>query len=185
MRDLIKELIPHAPHLGLYVHPDLPPDRVRNALSDYARSMQPDEVVALYDGTLIGNAKDGAVFARDRFVFQNFKLDPVQEVRYADLIHVENKRKLLGGRKVRIDVNRGRATVTLTIDFSGKPDAADYVARFLNEAMLHGAAIEMDERREKGRAQTDVEAVRNALEPLVNTGRLTPDDYRKMMELLR
>ena len=79
MRDLIKELIPHAPHLGLYVHPDIPPEKIRNALSDYARSMQPDEVVALYDGTLIGNARDGAVFARDRFVFQNFKLDPVQD----------------------------------------------------------------------------------------------------------
>src|SRR5690606_16335246 len=155
MRDLIKELIPHAPHLGLYVHPDIPPEKIRNALSDYARSMQPDEVVALYDGTLIGNARDGAVFAGDRSAFQNSKLDPVQEVRYSDLIIVENKRKLLGGRKVRIDVNRGRATVTLTMDFSGKPDAAEYVARFLNEAMLHGAALEMDERREKSRSNTD------------------------------
>ena len=47
MKDLILELIPHAPQMGLYVIPSIPPDKLRNALHDYAPSMQPDEVVAL------------------------------------------------------------------------------------------------------------------------------------------
>ena len=68
MNDLVRDLIPHAPQMGLYVGPDIPADKRRNALQDYADEMTPDEVLALYDATLMGNAKDGALFASDRFL---------------------------------------------------------------------------------------------------------------------
>lgn len=51
---LIRERMPHAPQMGLYVAPDLPDKKVRNALSDYAADVKQGEVLALYDATLRG-----------------------------------------------------------------------------------------------------------------------------------
>jgi len=190
MKDLIRELIPHAPHLGLYVVPNIPADKRRNALQDYAKSVGEAEVLALYDATLMGSAKDGAVFMADRFVFENSNLEAAQEVRYEDVVRVVTRKKLLGGQKIELDVNRGRATVNLAIDFSGKPEAAEYVARFLNEAMMQGAAGEMDARSSPASTQaspfprpgvkTDLEAVRAALDELQEQELLAAEDYHKL-----
>ena len=189
MKSLILELLPHAPKLGLYVAPDVPEDKQRGALKDYATDVRPDEVVALYDATLMGSAKDGAVFTPDRLIFQNNDLEPAQIVRYQDLVRVEKKRKLLGGQKVYLNVNRGRATFDLALDFSGKPEAAEYVARFLHEAMLRGAADEMDAETggTPGRtsAGTDLEAVVHALDELREQGLLADEDYAVMLDALR
>ena len=136
MKDLIEQYIPHAPPLGLYVQPDIPDDKLTNALSDYAHGVRKEDVVALYDATLFGSAKDGAVMTAERIVFQNTDLQPAQEMRYDDIVNVSRKKRLLGGAKVVVDLNAGQATVTHTIDFSGKGAAAQYVARFLHEAMM-------------------------------------------------
>jgi hypothetical protein len=80
------------------------------------------------------------VLTADRIVFQNTDLEPAQEMPYEDIVNVVSKRRLLGGKKVVVDLNAGHATVTHTIDFSGKGQAAEYVARFLHEVMVHGAA---------------------------------------------
>ncbi len=192
MKDLVRELIPHAPQMGLYVVPDVPADKRRNALQDYADEMTSDEVFALYDATLMGNAKDGALFAADRFVFQNSDLESAQTVRYRDLVGVTVKRRLLGGRKVQLDINRGRATFQLTMDFSGSTEAAEYVARFLEEAMHQLAAADMNT---PGSADpvpvtadeeeaTDVEAVRAALGDLRDRGLLSTDDYQRLVAAL-
>ena len=136
MRTLIAELLPHAPRLGLHLAPEIPPDKLRTAIRDYARDVAPEDVLALYDATRLGSAKDGALFLADRFVFQNHALQDALSVRYEDVVRVEEKRQLLGGRRVEIDVNRGRATVAEALDFSAHADAAEYVARLLKEAML-------------------------------------------------
>jgi hypothetical protein len=187
MKALLLELIPHAPNLGLYVAPNLPADKVRNALQDYAKTLHYEDVIALYDATLIGNAKDGAVFTADRLVFQNNNLMHPQEIRYVDLVNVEAKKKWIGGQKVHLEVNRGRATIQLEMDFSGKPEAAAFVARFLSEALQRTAALEMDAPRsdEPTSSDTDVDAVDAALRTLVADRRLTPSDFERLMALLR
>ncbi|GIV58298.1 MAG: hypothetical protein KatS3mg042_1211 [Rhodothermaceae bacterium] len=186
METLLLDLIPHAPQMGLYVKPHIPADKLANALRDYAKTVRAEEVLALYDATLMGSARDGAVFTADRFVFQNNNLEEPQEIRYEDLVRVTTTKKFLGGRKVEIDVNRGRATVTLEIDFSGKPEAAGYVARFLNEAMLRGV---METREAGGEdatpfprpgVQTDLEAVRAALDELHEQELLSAEDWHKL-----
>lgn len=188
MKDLVLEFIPHAPKMGLYTLPDIPADKLRNALRDYATSVHREEVLALYDATLLGNAKDGAVFTSDRLVFQNNNLEPAQTVRYEDIIHVDTRRKLLGGREVNIDVNRGRATVRLTLDFSARADAAEYVARFLREALHRGVAAEMD-RPSKNAQQTpsgsDIVAIERALNELQANGSLTSEDYERILRVLK
>jgi len=190
MRALIEKYIPNAPGLGLYLQPNIPKEKLRNALDDYAQTIQARDVVALYDATLLGSAKDGAVFTDDRIVFQNTDLHPAQELRYDDIVGVSVKKRFLGGMKLLVDHNAGQATVTHTIDFSGKGGAAQYVARFLQEAMLAGA----DEAEESAEgdptdvphrsSQTDRVSVEAALGGLIATGRLSRADYNKMIRAL-
>ncbi len=183
MTDLIRDYLPDAPKLGLYRAPNLPADKVRAALRDYGVGVHPDEVLALYDATRLGSAKDGALFLADRLVFQNNDFEPPQTVRYADVVRVDAKRQLLGGRKVVLDVNEARATVTHELDFSARGEAAEYVARFLHEAMLASARRE-DPRAERGEAETDGAAVAEALAALVREGKLTEPDRRRMLAAL-
>ncbi|MDX1429156.1 MAG: hypothetical protein R3282_02660, partial [Rhodothermales bacterium] len=133
---------------------------------------------------LSGNAKDGAVFTADRVVFQNSDLSPVQEIRYDDIVGVKVKRKFLGGKKINIDVNRGRATVRFVMDFSGRPDAADYVARFLYESMMYSIEAEGRIGDHSAGDHTDKPAVARALQNLVDEGLLSPDRRDAMLRTL-
>ena len=179
MTDLIREFLPHAPDHGLFVVPEIPDRKLVAALGDYAPDVEPEAVLALYDATRLGSAKDGAVFLADRVVFQNNDLQSPRPIRYEDIVGVEAKRKLLGGRSVNVDLNRGRATVTESIDFSGQPGAAEYVERFLREAMLRSV------RQVASPATgTDRDAVAAALDRLVASGQLDAADRRRMLDVL-
>lgn len=178
MTDLIREYLPTAPDLGLYVAPDLPAGKLRAALADYAPDVEPDDVVALYDATRLGTAKDGAVFLRDRLVFQNNALQPPRAIRYEDVVGVRGKRKLLGGREVLVDLNRGRATVTETLDFAARGEAAEHVERLLKEILARGV------RPEAQASSTDRAAVEAALDRLVQAGSLEAADRRRMLDAL-
>ena len=184
MQHLVETLLPHDPGLGLYVAPRIPREKLRNALRDYAAGVSEPDALALYDATRIGNAKDGAVFTADRLVFQNNDLSPVRDVRYADMVGVEEKRKLMGGRSMTIQVNRGRATFDVVLDFSGRPGACQYVAAFLQEAML--GALEEGDRADDapGDAATDSGEVRAALEALRARGALSASDLDAMLRAI-
>lgn len=163
--------------MGLYVAPRIPSEKLHNARASYAGDVEAEDVLALYDATLIGNAKDGAVLTDDRLVFQNHGMDPVHVVAYDDVVRVDQKRRLLGGRRVSLQVNRGRATFDLMLDFSGRPDAAEYVARFLKEAMLHPGGGPASS---PGTAPSDRERVHAALASLHDEGVLP----RRTMEAM-
>lgn len=182
VEDLIRERIPHAPQMGLYVAPDLPDKQLRNALSDYGTDVTQSNVLALYDATLSGTGGDGALFTADRLVFQNNDFQSVQMVRYGDLVGVEAASRWwgFGGKKVDLKVNRGRATFDLALDFSGSPEAAEYVADFLHAAMLK----DVDLTGGRGGTETDVDAVRRALRRLRQEEKLTTADYEALVETL-
>lgn len=188
MDALIRELIPHDPSLGLFVAPDIPAEKLQNAIGDYAKKVNRRDVVALYDATLMGSAKDGALFLADRLVFQNNNLEPAYDVKYTDIVEVEKKKKLLGGQRLALTVNRGRATIELEIDFSGKAKATPYVARFLKDALWRSMEDDGPEpepvARQSTATETDVRAVEETLIELVRSGRLTQADYREMMRAL-
>jgi len=178
MESLVRELLPTSPDLGLYVAPDIPSDKLHAAIADYAPTVEAAAVLALYDATRLGSAKDGALFLDDHFVFQNNDLHAPRVVRYEDIVGVRSKKRLLGGRDIEIDLNRARATFTETMDFSARPDGAAYVERFLHEAMIRSAALTAAPGHA---AATDVAAVRAALDALVAQRRLAPEDRDKMM----
>jgi hypothetical protein len=182
MRSLISDLIPHAPQHGLFLAPQIPADKLANALRDYGHDVAGEQVLALYDATRLGSARDGALFLEDRIVYENNRLSGVHEVRYGDVVRVAQKKQFLGGRSVEVDVNRGRATVSHAIDFSGRPGAAEFVARFLHEAMLHGdPAGSNNAVTPHG---TDVRQLRAALAPLLEQGVLADEDYQRMLDAL-
>jgi hypothetical protein len=183
MEALLRDRLPHAPQMGLFVTPNVPASKLDTALADYATAVGRGEVIALYDATLSGTGGDGAVFARDRFVFQNNDLQAVQTVRYADLVGVEVQRRWLGlgGKRVALTVNRGRATFELTMDFSGAPDAADYVADVLETAMVR----DVDFAPATPADETDRAAVREALERLRAEQKLTEEDFARLMSTLQ
>ncbi len=168
--------------MGLFVTPNVPADRLENALTDYATDVERDEVLALYDATLSGTGGDGAVFTRDRFVFQNNNLQSTQTVRYSDLVGVEAESRWLGlgGKVVMLTVNRGRATFELTMDFSGAPEAASYVAGFLDTAMME----DIDFTPVAEPDATDVAAVREALQRLRGEQKLTEADFERLLAVL-
>ncbi len=179
MDRLLRDLLPTSPDLGLFVAPDIPDKKLAAAVADYAREVRPADVLALYDATRLGSAKDGALFLADRVVFQNNSLQAARTVRYDDLVGVRQTRGLLGGRAVEMDLNRARATVTETLDVSAHPGAAEFVERFLQEAML-GAA-----RPDAADTVTDPAAVATALDGLVRDGRLAASDRDRMLGALR
>ncbi len=184
VEELIRDRLPHAPQMGLYVVPNLPERKVKNARSDYAADVDRAVVLALYDATLSGTGGDGAVFAPNRFVFQNNDFQSVQTVQYQDLVGVEagNRWFGFGGKKVDLKVNRGRATFELSMDFSGAPDAAGYVADFLHAAMLKD--VEFDSTEEAPPNETDVAAVRRALNRLYEEGKLSESKYDRLVDVL-
>jgi len=181
--DLLRERLPHAPQMGLYVVPDLPDRLLRNALSDYGIAVERAEVLALYDATLSGTGGDGAVFCADRFVFQNNDLQAVQTVRYPDLVGVDATSRWwgLGGKKVDLTINRGRATFDFALDCSGRPEAAAHIAAFLHAVMVRG--VDLDAGDEDG-GKTDVEAVKTSLQRLRSEQKLSPADHERLLTVL-
>lgn len=169
--------------MGLFVRPNVPEARLQRALSDYASGVDGDEVVALYDATLMGTGGDGAVFTPSGVVFQNNDLQAAETIRYGDLVGVEEKNRWfgLGGKFVTLIVNRGRATFELQMDFSGAPNAASYVADFLETAMLEGVNF----RSGSSSDVTDMEAVHQALDRLRAQGALGEEVYDQLLEVLR
>ena len=193
MNATLLDLLPTAPDLGLYAGADIPPAKLAAAVRDYGRGVLPADVLALYDATRLGSAKDGALFLADRVVFQNNALHAPRAVRYGDLVGVRQTRSLLGGRSIERDLNRARATVTESLDLSAHPGAAEYVERFLHEAMLSAGAPADDLPGDPDRAArtgstggaTDAAAVRAALDALVERGELAPADRRRMVAALQ
>ena len=179
MDQLLRDLLPTAPDLGLFAVPDIPDKKLAAATGDYGRDVSASAVLALYDATRLGSAKDGALFLADRLVFQNNALQSPRTVRYDDLVGIRQTKGLLGGRAVEMDLNRGRATITETLDVSAHADAAEFIERFLREAML-AASRPADEP-----GSTDVAAVTDALDALVRDGALDAEGRRAMLDALR
>ncbi len=175
MRSLVKNLLPHAPKIGLYVAPEIPSKRLRGATRDYAKDTHPEDILALYDGTFLGNGKDGVVFLEDRLIFQNSDLESPQTIHYRDIVFVESSRSKLRGTHIIMEVNRGRATFSVKLDLSKHPRSAEYIEEFLRNVMLLPDSSNLKE--------TDWAAVSCALDRLRSDGSLTEADYEKLINV--
>ena len=140
MRDLIQRLLPHAPEVKLFVAPHIPEKRLCGAVGAYAQTLG-EQPLAIYDATILGNGRSGMAFGPTAIAFQN-SIETPQRIAYRDLIKAQATGTKFFGRKLDLTINRGQATFETTVDFSANADAADHVARFLNEAIAQSADAE-------------------------------------------
>ena len=173
MRTLIEDLLPHSPKIGLFVTPNIPAKRLRGATRDYAKEVHPEDIVALYDGTFLGNGRDGIVFLEDCLVFQNSDLEPSQIIHYRDIVFVDSRRSKLRGASIEMEVNRGKATFSVKLNLSKHPQSLEYIEKLLQQFLLLPEPFASGE--------TDWDAVTQALDRLRSEGNLTDSDYTRLM----
>lgn len=178
---LVRERLPHAPQMGLYVAPDIPEAKLRAARSAYGSGLD-EPALALYDATRFGTGRSGALFGAHRFCFQNL-IETPQHVAYTDLVGIDTRKSLLGGRRLVLVINRARATFEHEMDFSARAEALPYVEAFLREALVHPLAAS-PARRETG-ASAPAAGADEAIALLEQQAAvLTPEQRRRLERLL-
>ena len=140
---LVRQYLPHAPQLGLYVQPGIPGHLLRAAEDAFGAVLR-EPALALYDATRFGSAKDGALFGPTAFCFQNLVEAP-QRIAYTELIRVWPEKKLLSGNALHLEVNRARALFSLKMDFAARADALPYVQRFFEAAIAESTEAELSD----------------------------------------
>ncbi|MCJ8009334.1 hypothetical protein ACFFF5_13035 [Lederbergia wuyishanensis] len=59
-----------------YVQPDIPEKKLQNALQSYGEGINATNVIALYDGTTFGSAKDGFLITKAGFYYKEILVKP-------------------------------------------------------------------------------------------------------------
>lgn len=81
----------------VYVAPNIPYDKLTNAIEAYASYLDPDDVLVLFDDTAFGGARDGMLITQDCVYSHDIFSDPVNRFFFKDS---EIK---YGGKKIYID----------------------------------------------------------------------------------
>jgi hypothetical protein len=69
---------------NVFIAPNIPPDKLSNALSQYAKVEQEEKVIALIDTTIRGSAKDGIAFTDQRLMWKGMWAEP-DFIKYSDI----------------------------------------------------------------------------------------------------
>lgn len=84
---------------NVYVTPEIPEKKLNNVITAYKCEDFKNSILAIYDNTLLGSAKEGLVFTGERFLFNNgtvlleFFYKDIDSVKYIKNITVNNKGK--------------------------------------------------------------------------------------------
>jgi hypothetical protein len=69
---------------NVFIAPNIPPDKLSNALSQYAKVEEEEKVIALIDTTIRGSAKDGIAFTQKRVMWKAMWAEP-DFIDYSDI----------------------------------------------------------------------------------------------------
>jgi len=69
---------------NVFIAPNIPPDKLSNALSQYAKVEEEEKVIALIDTTIRGSAKDGIAFTEKRVMWKTMWAEP-DFIDYSDI----------------------------------------------------------------------------------------------------
>ena len=119
---MIREIIGGQAGSNLYVAPNIPEDKLTNAIDSYAQGTQPEDVLFLYDGTLWGSAKKGFCFTR-LYLFWRNTGEEAHRIEFAG-IHSVHPRKGKVFQSSHLEVNKERIEVA-----DEKLDMLDQVMR--------------------------------------------------------
>ena len=82
---------------NVYVAPNIPYDKLKNAIEAYAPCLDPDDVLLLFDDTAFGGARDGMLITYDSVYSHEIFMEPVHRFFYKD------SDIRYGGKKIFID----------------------------------------------------------------------------------
>jgi hypothetical protein len=91
----IQELLGGYADSRLYLAPNIPPRKLKNAISKYAPQVTPEDVLLLYDNTILGSAADGLCLTLSGVYWYNTWGTPGQ-ISYMDIQKVEAQDALIG-----------------------------------------------------------------------------------------
>lgn len=75
---------------NVFVAPNIPEKKLNGAISSYASSVNPENVIAIFDSTFFGSAKEGILFTGERAIYKRSLLAPI-EFKYSIIKSVEHK----------------------------------------------------------------------------------------------
>lgn len=84
---------------SVYITPEIPEKKLNNVITAYKCENFKNSILAIYDNTLLGSAKEGLVFTGERFLFNNgsvlleFFYKDISSVKYVKSIVINNKGK--------------------------------------------------------------------------------------------
>lgn len=84
---------------SVYITPEIPEKKLNNVITAYKCENFKNSILAIYDNTLLGSAKEGLVFTGERFLFNNgsvlleFFYKDIDSIKYKKDITVNNKGK--------------------------------------------------------------------------------------------
>lgn len=84
---------------SVYITPEIPEKKLNNVITAYKCEDFKNSILAIYDNTLLGSAKEGLVFTGERFLFNNgtvlleFFYKDIDSIKYKKDITVNNKGK--------------------------------------------------------------------------------------------
>jgi hypothetical protein len=79
-----------------YITPDIPEKKLNNAIKAFNCEDFYESILAIYDNTIFGSAKEGLVFTGEKMIYNNGKL---QEFIYSDIKSVEYKKDVTVNEK--------------------------------------------------------------------------------------
>lgn len=94
----IKENVAGLAKKDIYVAPEIPEKKLNNVIKAYDCSDYKNSILAIYDNTLLGSAKEGLVFTGEKLLYNNgdlieFLYDEIESVEYVKDTVVNNKGK--------------------------------------------------------------------------------------------
>lgn len=111
----------------IYMYPNMPMDKLNNALSSYAMGVNPQSVLALIDDTITGNAKNGMVITTDA-IYAKSMLEDVKIVRLQDIATIRCDRGMLG---VKVFINECQIIDFTQPDYKAVENIINQVAMFI------------------------------------------------------
>lgn len=155
----------------IFFHPHIPPKKLANAVSEFGGSDDVDEVLALVDNTVFGNAKDGLLLTRSAVHVHNMMETPFH-VLLGDIKDVQFQEGLL---ECVFKIND---TYIFRSNMAKKSNAALF-------AEMLTAIVDTVKRHAANTAPTQraKEALR-ALKELFDEGLLTEAEYTQKRQIL-
>jgi len=129
--------------IGLYLFENIPPKKLNNAIKAYASSLGGDEtVIMLYDGTILGSAKEGFVLTSKR-LYSN----AIGKVVIIDITDIISIIKLTNSKEIGVKTSNGIFEINTHVSFM------DFYSKLLNTTikLLNPASVSAADVSQTGR----------------------------------